>query len=210
MTFWETLEHPWQVAFTQAWEAYCAGSLPIGAVITRNGKIIAKGRNRLGENHIIDRSISGTNIGHAEINALIQIPVALEGKVLSLYTTVEPCPMCAGAIRLTHIGNVFYAARDPWAGCANLLETHSYMARHWLKVHGLQDSKLEQVSLVLLLHHFLEQNDAHQGFLAAFAPIQQVVEWAQVFHVNGKIRTWRDAKVTAQFVLNELAVMLES
>ena len=35
MTFWETLELPWQEAFAQAWEAYCAGSLPIGAVITR-------------------------------------------------------------------------------------------------------------------------------------------------------------------------------
>ncbi len=209
MSFWDTLETPWQEAFAQAWEAYRAGSLPIGAVVTRDGEIIARGRNRLGEPHQIQGFISGTNIGHAEINALAQIPTALEGHELSIYTTVEPCPMCAGAIRMTHVGNVFYAARDPWAGCANLLESHSYMARDWLKVRGLQGSHLEQVSLVLLLHCIIEQNDAHQGFLAAFSPIKQVVKLAQDFHFNGKIRDWRDSKMPTGDVLNELAALLE-
>lgn len=210
MSFWESLEMTWKEAFTEAWEAYCAGSLPIGAVITRDGTIIARGRNRLGEAHQIQGFISGTNIGHAEINALTQIPVSLDGLSLSLYTTVEPCPMCAGAIRMTRIGNVFYAARDPWAGCAELLETHSYMARHWLKVKGLQGSKLEQISLVLLLHAIFEQNNAHQGFLKAFEPVLNVVELAQNLHQNGTVQTWRNANASPEEVLNGLAAQLES
>ncbi len=138
MTFWDSLETPWQAAFSEGWDAYCAGSLPIGAVIiNRKRKLIARGRNRIGESYGINKYISGNSLAHAELNALMQIKDDLSGQEVQLYTTVEPCPLCVGAIRMMHVGQVTFAARDPWAGSTDLFESHSYIKRQWLKVQGL-------------------------------------------------------------------------
>ena len=88
------------------------GETPIGAVITRKGEIIAEGRNRRerGKNALL----------HAEIEAIDAACKTLGGWRLwecELYVTLEPCPMCAGAIINARIPWVIYGARDPKAGC---------------------------------------------------------------------------------------------
>ena len=85
--------------------------VPIGAVIVCHGKIIGKGRNmteRLGD-----------PTAHAEMIAITAATEALGGKYLNdctLYVTVEPCPMCAGALAWSQIGRVVYGASDPKRG----------------------------------------------------------------------------------------------
>ena len=95
-------------------EALCAeseGEVPIGAVIVCRGRIIAKGHN------MTERLNDPT--AHAEMIAITAATEAMGGKYLSdctLYVTVEPCPMCAGALACSQIGKVVYGAADPKRG----------------------------------------------------------------------------------------------
>ena len=95
-------------------EARMAGAedeVPIGAVITCNGRIIAKGRN------MTERLNDPT--AHAEMIAITAATEAVGGKYLNdctLYVTVEPCPMCAGALAWSQIGKVVFGASDPKRG----------------------------------------------------------------------------------------------
>ena len=87
------------------------GEVPVGAVIVKDGKIIARGYNK--------RETKRNALMHAEIIAIHRACKKLDGWRLSgcdLYVTLEPCPMCAGAIINARIENVFYGAPDPKAG----------------------------------------------------------------------------------------------
>ena len=95
-------------------EAEAAGNedeVPIGAIIVCKGQIIGKGRN------MTERLNDPT--AHAEMIAITAATEALGGKYLNdctLYVTVEPCPMCAGALAWAQIGKVVYGASDPKRG----------------------------------------------------------------------------------------------
>ena len=99
-------------AIALAEEAGVYGEVPVGCVIADgNGQIIGMGRNR--------READGSAIAHAEILAIEAACRALGDWRLgacSLYVTLEPCPMCAGAIINARIGKVFYGAKDPTLG----------------------------------------------------------------------------------------------
>ena len=94
-------------ALELAREAAAAGEVPVGCVIVRNGRIIGRGRNRREEKRAV--------ASHAEMEAMAQANAALDSWRLEdceLYVTLEPCPMCAGAILNARIPRVFYGARD--------------------------------------------------------------------------------------------------
>ena len=87
------------------------GEIPVGAVIVKNGEIIARGRNR--------REKEKNALCHAEIEAINNACKALGGWRLfdcDLYVTLEPCPMCAGAIINSRIKTVYFGAYDDKAG----------------------------------------------------------------------------------------------
>lgn len=96
-------------------EAHCAArreEAPIGAVIVREGHVIARACN--------DRETSKNALGHAELLAIDKACRRLGGWRLpgcTLYVTLEPCPMCAGAIINSRIERVVYGAADPKSGC---------------------------------------------------------------------------------------------
>src|SRR5512140_3513299 len=97
---WQELESPWQTALEESWAAYCAGSIPIGAVVTdASGAILSRGRNRA---HEKTASPTGGTVGplaHAELNALLALDFsAIDPHTCHIYTVTEPCPMCMGAI----------------------------------------------------------------------------------------------------------------
>jgi tRNA(adenine34) deaminase len=109
----------WLFCFEEAWEAYCQGSIPIGAVITdAQGRVIAKGRNRFFEKEAEAGNICWNRLAHAEINAMLKVSSHEhpELKSYTLYTTVEPCVQCFGALYMSNIGNLKYAAKDKIAG----------------------------------------------------------------------------------------------
>lgn len=94
-------------AYEMAKQAYDDGEVPVGTVIVRENEIVAKGRNR--------REKSKNALLHAEIDAIYNACIALGGWRLwncEMYVTLEPCPMCAGAIINAHIPKVFFGAYD--------------------------------------------------------------------------------------------------
>ena len=100
-------------ALALAREAAVAGEVPVGCVIVRNGEVVGRGRNR--------REEKQATSSHAEMEAIAQANAALGTWRLDdceLYVTLEPCPMCAGAIVQARLARVVYGAADPRQGCA--------------------------------------------------------------------------------------------
>ena len=94
-------------ALVLAAEAAEAGEVPVGCVIVRDGQVVGRGRNRREERR--------SALSHAETEAIAQANRALGDWRLAdctLYVTLEPCPMCAGAILNARIPQVFFGARD--------------------------------------------------------------------------------------------------
>jgi tRNA(adenine34) deaminase len=106
-------EYFMRLALREAGRAREHGDVPIGAVVVLAGEVIAEGRN--------ERELRGDPTAHAEILALREAARALGSwRVLetTLYVTLEPCAMCAGAIVLARVPRLIYGASDPKAGAA--------------------------------------------------------------------------------------------
>jgi len=120
------LHEPWRAAFELAWEAYLAGTIPVGSVVAAaDGRIVARGRNRIFEPP--GRGLAGSRLAHAEVDALAQLPVTDRYRDHVLYSTLEPCLLCAAATLLATVGSIEYAASDPFGGgCSGAIDT-----AHW-------------------------------------------------------------------------------
>ena len=105
------------MALDVAREAAAAGEVPVGCVIVKDGVVVGAGRNRREEKH--------SALSHAEVEAIAKANQALGSWRLDgceLYVTLEPCPMCAGAILNARISRVWYGARDSAFGaCGGVL-----------------------------------------------------------------------------------------
>ena len=111
LRFTEADETYMRLALRLADEAAVEGEVPVGAVLVRDGEVIGTGRNR--------REARRNALCHAEIEAIDQACRHLGGWRLfgsTLYVTLEPCPMCAGAILNARVDRVVYGAADPRAG----------------------------------------------------------------------------------------------
>lgn len=103
-------------ALAEARRAAALGEVPIGAVVVRDGAVIGRGHNR--------RELDGDPLAHAELLALAEAAAATDGWRLldtTLYVTLEPCAMCAGALVNSRVPRLVYGAADPKAGyCGSL------------------------------------------------------------------------------------------
>ena len=100
-------------AIRLAREALEVGNLPIGAIITLDGKVIAEGKNSIW--------VPELNPGrHAEIKAIESVPLELWGRAgdMTLYSTLEPCLMCTSTILVHHIGRVVFGSNDSRGGAS--------------------------------------------------------------------------------------------
>ena len=115
-----------KIALKEAELASDEGEVPVGAVIIKDGEIIASARN--------NRESTGDATGHAELLAIRDACKALGGWHLDkceLYVTLEPCPMCMGAIINSRLGKVVYGAKDAKAGaCGSVIDLRSYPFNH--------------------------------------------------------------------------------
>jgi tRNA(Arg) A34 adenosine deaminase TadA len=153
---WSALEPPWQRALELAWESCRAGSLGVGAVVTDpDGSIVATGRNRLFEPDPGDDHLGGTPIAHAETNALAKLRWGLDHSGHTVWTTLEPCLLCAGGIRLAGVGAVRFLAADPLCdGLDGIPRLSPWAAAGWPTVKGPGSGQLSAFASVLHLHAF--------------------------------------------------------
>ena len=114
-----------KAALAQAKKAYALDEVPIGCVIVQNGKIIARGYNR--------RNTDQNTLAHAELTAIKKASKKTGDWRLedcTMYVTLEPCQMCAGAIVQSRLKRVVIATMNPKAGCAgsvlNLLQMEAF------------------------------------------------------------------------------------
>ena len=134
-------------ALIEAKEAYKKGEVPIGAVIVCENQIIARGHN-------LTETLNDVT-AHAEMQAITSAANFLGGKYLlncTLYVTIEPCQMCAGALFWSQIATIVYGARDEQRGCINLNT----------KLHPkttISGGVLEEESSQILKNFFIEKRN---------------------------------------------------
>ena len=138
-----------QAALALAKDAFAEGEVPVGCVIVRNGQIVGQGRNR--------RETHKTALGHAEIEAIADACKNLGGWRLwecTMYVTLEPCPMCAGAIINARIPRVVYGAKDAKNGaCGSVCDLFSMEFNHRPRV----ETGVEEEACAALLTEFFQQ-----------------------------------------------------
>ena len=136
-------------ALVLAREAAAEGEVPVGCVIVRKGEIVGRGRNR--------RETAKTALGHAEIEAINEACRKLGGWRLwecTLYVTLEPCPMCAGAIVNARIPRVVFGAKDAKCGaCGSVCSLFSMAFNH----HPAVESGIREAECTRLLQDFFRQ-----------------------------------------------------
>lgn len=106
-----------RLALNEAHKALKEGEVPIGAVVVAGDKVVGRGHN------MVETLCDAT--AHAEMQAITAAASTLGGKYLNectLYVTVEPCVMCAGALAWSHIGRIVYGADDPKRGYSTLAD----------------------------------------------------------------------------------------
>ncbi|WP_346929275.1 nucleoside deaminase [Clostridium sp.] len=126
---WNELSNIWKEAFSLAWESFKRNTIPIGAVIVNEeGNIISRGRNRIFD-ETSNNPLAGRNMAHAEMTAMINLREKEHPNIkkYTLYTTMEPCPMCFGTMVMMGIRNLRYAARDGFAGATELNHNMEYI-----------------------------------------------------------------------------------
>ncbi len=134
-------------ALRLAREAIGDGDVPVGCVVVKDGEIVGRGRNR--------READGDATAHAEVEAIDMACAALGSWRLSgctLYVTLEPCPMCAGAIINSRIAAVRFGAREEKSGCCgSVLNLFEERFNHRPRIYG---GLLEGECRALLEHFF--------------------------------------------------------
>jgi len=135
-------------ALKEAKKAYDKDEVPVGAVIVHKDRIIARAHNQI--------KMLKDPTAHAEMIAITQAASYLGNERLldtSIYATIEPCSMCAGALVLARVKQLFYGAKDPKTGaCGSVLDiADNKKLNHKVKVKG---GVLEEESKILLQEFF--------------------------------------------------------
>lgn len=180
---WASVEKPWQAVFMQGWEAFRHGSIPIGAVITdEQGNILSRGRNRLFENSTLNPKIA-----HAEMEAIQNLDIAQYPHVYTytLYTSMEPCPMCMGTFVMSNLRKLKVAARDSYAGSVHFCRDDPYIASKKIQA----EFKLGLLETVQLVFHTYFDLHRRQGEMNTVTELFQkdnpeAVKMAKAFYTE--------------------------
>lgn len=150
---WKDLDIGFQAAFEQAWHAYGNNTIPIGtAILNKENIVMSTGRNQIDSKG--DGIISLHQLAHGEINAILKLSEITDQNIhnhirtFTLYSTMEPCPLCFGAIVMGSIKNVKYAARDSYAGATALNKTMDYIKNKNISVLGpFEELEVVQIAM---------------------------------------------------------------
>ena len=169
---WSEVPTLWQKAFELAWQTFQEGSNPIGALIAdASGKVIATGKSAV-RAPVSGVTLAHCEIAHAEVNALMQLDNRLHSKhgsaQYTLYSTLEPCPLCMSALYMSDVRSLSFAATDGFAGSVNLLGATPYLQRKQRQVNGPVPG-LGEVSIFLNVYYNVRHGEPATEIHDAFA-----------------------------------------
>lgn len=211
-TLWEGLSDPWRACLEEAWAAYCAGSIPVGAVITdRDGRMLVRARNRTYERDGVVSEIQVSPLAHAEVVALGALDYnEVDPHRCILYTSQEPCPLCLGALYMSGVRELRFAARDPYAGSADMLGTTPYLSRKPIRVVPPSSPALESVVSALAFEFgFRYSQHSTPLWLESWREVlADAVTLGEAILRTGRLQLMREAGADAAAVIDGLAAML--
>ena len=191
---WSRLPAHWCGAFRQAWAAYVAGTIPVGAVVVDpDGVIAAQARNRIFDAGDPPRGqLAGSWLAHAELNAIAQIDAerSRTAEGWAVYSTWEPCPLCAGAITVAFRGRITvgYACRDPISsGLRVLTDTDIGRRRQW-QVQQLRGPFAVFAELLLAVYTVEARPTSLTGARYRESPWRPFIETAGAVLARGRDR----------------------
>jgi tRNA(adenine34) deaminase len=166
------VEAPWDACLSLAWEAYRAGTIPVGAVVVDGaGRIVARGRNRIYDER--GHGLSGSRLAHAEVDALAQLPVDGRPRDHLVYSTLEPCLLCVGAVLISVAGGIRYLAPDPVAGACHGEIAVPHFVRRGLDIDGPGEGEAAALAAALAVSFWLDKpEEAHVLARWTDAPVE--------------------------------------
>ena len=199
MDSWSTLDSRWQQAMGPALRAYLSGSAPAGAaVFAADGTLVSQGSN----------AFQRERLAHAEIQALNAVPQAAARSDLTLYCTMEPCPMCTGAIRMMQLRTVRFATRDPAAGSTDMLAMTPFMRHFPCAVTGPEDTLLESANVALMLEY--RTRNGHRRWRDEwYSYLPSAVEVGERLAADKQFLTWQREQSSPELVYNVVCELVQ-
>lgn len=197
----EVLTPVWRCAFEEAWESFRRGNFGIGAALAdASGQVVASGRNQV-VSEPDDQRLGGNYLAHAEMNLFAGV-TTYDAKGLHLYSTLQPCLMCAATALQLNVGTVSYAARDEnFDGLDDLWAHHPYTAGRAVPTSQAVSGPLASFARLLPLAHVLAT--LPEGPLAATArrAFPRLSEMAADDEVMARLRGQPDLQSALVFAL---------
>lgn len=210
---WKSLSSVWQVCMKEAWDAYLAGSIPVGSVIIDSKQeIIAQARNHVYEISKNEKYIFGGPLAHAELNALIVTDARVHNlRSCTLYTTLEPCPLCVGALYMSGIRHLEFAAIDPYSGSTNMLKKTPYLKEKQIVVSRPMQIGLEMINHILCAEFYFSKNDEHARRMIVRwrKRIPNAINIAERLFKLGIVREMKENDKPASEVINRIEGFIE-
>jgi tRNA(adenine34) deaminase len=189
---WGSVSPPWRACLEEAWASWRSGSLGVGAVVVDEvGRVVARGRNREGEQQAPPGSLAGTYLAHAEVNALAALP-RRRHPGHRLLTTLAPCLMCASAVILTQLPEVEFAAADPvMAGVQDGLARLPFAAGRTPLSSGPLAGPVQEFAELLPVLHMAEYRRASRSLATYRASRPALVSRAERLLTDGTAQALR-------------------
>ncbi len=203
-----SLPEPMRIALEQAWEAFRAGSFPVGAALADpSGSVVAVGRNRMGEGSAPDGRMRATGLAHAEIDVLAQLPLG-DYTGHTLFTTLEPCLLCRAAATMTHVGTVEYLAADTLCdGLDALPSINAHASRRYPEMRGPMTGREADFASILPMAVLLLFN--RDGHTAAHYAKSDPSRFATATRIVAE-EAWPSKSLTLDEAIDHVATLHES
>jgi len=154
-------EQPVVRAMELAWEAFGRGTVPVGAVVAdATGTVVLEGRSRMYESTAPDGQLANSLLAHAEVNALARLDPNHRHEALTITSTLEPCPLCLGAIHMSTVGCLTYLGADPYGGAVGKMQPTAHTARTRITIFGPRADDLGLLASALHVAFYLQRNPA--------------------------------------------------
>jgi len=188
----------------QAWQALLRGNVPVGAaILDGTGAIMATGQNMVysGAPASLDtgpRYLARSLLAHAEVNALAGLTPERRYADCELVTSLEPCPLCMGAVAQATVGRVCYLGADAFNGAAALRMTTRYTSRVPLALSGPRDDAVGRLAAGLHVAFFLRRKPsgpcatAHRDLRPDLVDAAESLIAAGLFGLAERQRSWTE------------------